>query len=65
LRQLELTKTTSKWKQAKVRVGDVIQAIECLPSKCKAQSSNPSPNIKKKKKGVIGCYLDVREDKKT
>jgi hypothetical protein len=44
----------SKITRAK-RVGGIAQAVECLPSKHKALSSNPMPQ-KKKKNGNIKSY---------
>jgi hypothetical protein len=34
----------------KLWAGGMVQAVECLPSKCKVLSSNPNTTKKKKKK---------------
>jgi hypothetical protein len=36
--------------QHQKRAGGVVKVVECLPSKCEAQNSNPSTKKKKKKK---------------
>jgi hypothetical protein len=39
------------------QVGSMAQVVECLPSKYKALSSNPSPIKKEKQKGCEGTCL--------
>jgi hypothetical protein len=40
------------------RAGGVVQVVECLLSKCKALSSNPSTEKKNRKKGITLLRCD-------